>query len=226
MFDSWFDSYRGVIVLVRVVDGTLALGTKIRLWSNNQVYSIDELGIRTPKPVRVEALRAGEVGFFVANIKRVSDSRIGDTVTEQDRPAAEPLPGFEEIKPMVFAGLYPVDASDYELLRDALEKLRLNDSSFFYEPENSAALGFGFRCGFLGLLHMEVVQERLHQRADNTRAISDGRSELLDLQMKDFDPLSEADQPLLQLDTGRELAEVRQEISVFLDDFLSDPRDG
>jgi GTP-binding protein LepA len=163
VFDSWFDSYRGVVVLARVVDGTLALGTRIRLWSNNQVYTIEELGIRTPKPVRVEALHAGEVGFFIANIKRVADTRIGDTVTEHDRPAAEPLPGFEEIKPMVFAGLYPVDASDYELLRDALEKLRLNDSSFFYEPENSAALGFGFRCGFLGLLHMEIVQERLER---------------------------------------------------------------
>ncbi|HET7842066.1 MAG TPA: translation elongation factor 4 [Terriglobia bacterium] len=163
VFDSWFDSYRGVVVLVRVIDGTLALGTRIRLWSNNQVYTIEELGIRTPKPVRVESLHAGEVGFFMANIKRVSDTRIGDTVTEESRPAAEPLPGFEEIKPMVFAGLYPVDASDYELLRDALEKLRLNDSSFFYEPENSAALGFGFRCGFLGLLHMEIVQERLER---------------------------------------------------------------
>jgi GTP-binding protein LepA len=163
VFDSWFDSYRGVVVLVRVIDGTLAIGTRIRLWSNNQVYTIEELGIRTPKPVRVETLHAGEVGFFMANIKRVADTRIGDTVTEHDRPAAEPLPGFEEIKPMVFAGLYPVDASDYELLRDALEKLRLNDSSFFYEPENSAALGFGFRCGFLGLLHMEIVQERLER---------------------------------------------------------------
>jgi GTP-binding protein LepA len=163
VFDSWFDSYRGVVVLVRVIDGTLALGTRIRLWSNDQVYTIEELGIRTPKPVRVETLHAGEVGFFIANIKRVADTRIGDTVTEHDRPAAEPLPGFEEIKPMVFAGLYPVDASDYELLRDALEKLRLNDSSFFYEPENSAALGFGFRCGFLGLLHMEIVQERLER---------------------------------------------------------------
>ncbi len=163
IFDSWFDSYRGVVVLVRVVDGTLALGTRIRLWSNNQVYTIEELGIRTPKPVRVETLHAGEVGFFIANIKRVADTRIGDTVTEHDRPAAQPLPGFEEIKSMVFAGLYPVDASDYELLRDALEKLRLNDSSFFYEPENSAALGFGFRCGFLGLLHMEIVQERLER---------------------------------------------------------------
>jgi len=163
IFDSWFDSYRGVVVLTRVVQGTLAVGTRIRLWSNNEVYTVEELGVLTPKPVRVDALHAGEVGFMIANIKRVADTRIGDTITDHDRPAAEPLTGFEEIKAMVFAGLYPVDASDYEPLRDALEKLRLNDSSFFYEPENSLALGFGFRCGFLGLLHMEIIQERLER---------------------------------------------------------------
>ncbi|MHB8652974.1 MAG: translation elongation factor 4 [Terriglobia bacterium] len=163
IFDSWFDSYRGVVVLARVVQGKLALGMRIRLMSNNQIYTVEELGIRTPKLVRVGALHAGEVGYVIANIKRVTDTRIGDTITEDNRPAPEPLPGFEEIKPMVFAGLYPVDASAYELLRDALEKLRLNDSSFFFEPENSVALGFGFRCGFLGLLHMEIVQERLER---------------------------------------------------------------
>jgi GTP-binding protein LepA len=163
VFDSWFDSYRGVIVLVRVVQGSLAVGTRIRLWSNGQVYTVEDLGIRTPKATPVETLHAGEVGYLIANIKRVADTRIGDTITDDDRPAAHALPGFEEIKPMVFAGLYPVDASDYELLRDALEKLRLNDSSFFYEPESSVALGFGFRCGFLGLLHMEIVQERLER---------------------------------------------------------------
>jgi GTP-binding protein LepA len=163
IFDSWYDSYRGVVVLARIVQGTLSVGTRIRLWSNNQVYTVEELGIRTPKLARVEKLAAGEVGYIVANIKRVSDTRIGDTVTDEDRPASKPLPGFEEIKPMVFAGLYPVDAHEYEPLRDALEKLRLNDSSFFYEPENSVALGFGFRCGFLGLLHMEIVQERLER---------------------------------------------------------------
>jgi GTP-binding protein LepA len=152
-----------VVVLVRVVDGTLAAGTRVRLWSNNQVYTVEELGVLTPKPVPVAALQAGEVGFMIANIKRIADSRIGDTITDNDRPAAQPLPGFEEIKPMVFAGLYPVDAGGYEPLRDAMEKLRLNDSSFFYEPENSVALGFGFRCGFLGLLHMEIVQERLER---------------------------------------------------------------
>ncbi|HUY13050.1 MAG TPA: translation elongation factor 4 [Terriglobia bacterium] len=163
IFDSWYDSYRGVVVLVRVVEGRIAQGMKVRLWSNQQVYTVEELGVITPKLVRVEELTAGEVGFIIANIKRVSDTRIGDTITEDGRPASNPLPGFEEIKPMVFAGLYPVEASEYENLRDALEKLRLNDSSFQYEPENSAALGFGFRCGFLGLLHMEIIQERLER---------------------------------------------------------------
>ncbi|HEV2176204.1 MAG TPA: translation elongation factor 4 [Terriglobia bacterium] len=163
IFDSWYDSYRGVVVLVRIVEGTLTIGTRIRLWSNNQLYMVEELGILTPKPVRVESLAAGEVGFVVANIKRVSDTRIGDTITDDARPAARALPGFEEIKPMVFAGLYPVEANQYEELRDALEKLRLNDSSFFYDPESSVALGFGFRCGFLGLLHMEIIQERLER---------------------------------------------------------------
>jgi GTP-binding protein LepA len=163
IFDSWYDPYRGVIVLARIVEGTLAVGARIRLWSNQQVYTVEGLGILTPKPVQIDQLQAGEVGYMIANIKRVSDTRIGDTITDHDRPASKPLPGFEEIKPMVFAGLYPVEASEYETLRDALEKLRLNDSSFFYEPENSAALGFGFRCGFLGLLHMEIIQERLER---------------------------------------------------------------
>jgi GTP-binding protein LepA len=163
IFDSWYDSYRGVVVLIRVVEGTLSVGERIRLWSNGQVYTVEELGVRTPKSVQVEKLEAGEVGYVIANIKRVSDTKIGDTITADERPAAEPLPGFQEIKPMVFAGLYPVEANAYEDLRDALEKLRLNDSSFFYEPESSAALGFGFRCGFLGLLHMEIIQERLER---------------------------------------------------------------
>ncbi len=163
IFDSWYDSYRGVIVLARVTEGMLSAGTAIRLWSNDQVYTVEDLGILTPKPVHVDQLQAGEVGLIMANIKRVTDTRIGDTITENARPAASPLPGFEEIKPMVFAGLYPVEATEYENLRDALEKLRLNDSSFFYEPESSVALGFGFRCGFLGLLHMEIIQERLER---------------------------------------------------------------
>ncbi|HZE28372.1 MAG TPA: translation elongation factor 4 [Terriglobales bacterium] len=163
IFDSWFDPYRGVVVLTRVFEGTLKKGQKIRLWWNGRVLEVETLGVLTPKPVEVEELVAGEVGFLIANIKNVADTKIGDTITDDDRPAIEPLPGFEEIKPMVFAGLYTVDAHEHTQLRDALEKLRLNDSSFFFEPESSVALGFGFRCGFLGLLHMEIIQERLER---------------------------------------------------------------
>jgi len=163
IFDSWFDPYRGVVVLTRVFEGTLKTGQKIRLWWNGRVLQVETLGVLTPKPVEVEELVAGEVGFLIANIKNVADTKIGDTVTDDDRPAIEPLPGFEEIKPMVFAGLYTVDAHEHTQLREALEKLRLNDSSFFFEPESSVALGFGFRCGFLGLLHMEIIQERLER---------------------------------------------------------------
>ncbi len=166
IFDSWFDSYRGVIVLARVVNGRMRRGQKIRLMSNGRVFDIESMGVLTPKPVEIEELSAGEVGFFVATIKNVSDTRVGDTITDDANPAASPLPGFEEIKPMVFAGLYTVDSHEHTLLRDALEKLRLNDSSFFFEPESSAALGFGFRCGFLGLLHMEIIQERLEREFD------------------------------------------------------------
>jgi GTP-binding protein LepA len=163
IFDSWFDSYRGVVVLTRVFHGTIRRGQKIRLWSNGTVAEVENLGVLTPKPVEVQTLEAGEVGFFFANLKNVGDTKIGDTITDHDRPALEPLPGFEEIKPMVFAGLYTVDAHEHTLLREALEKLRLNDASFFFEPESSVALGFGFRCGFLGLLHMEIIQERLER---------------------------------------------------------------
>ncbi len=163
IFDSWFDSYRGVCVLARVVHGRLKRGQKIRLWSNGRVFEVETLGVLTPKPVEVDELSAGEVGFLFANIKNVADSKIGDTITDDSRPAIEPLPGFTEIKPMVFAGLYTVDAHEHTQLREALEKLRLNDSSFFFEPESSVALGFGFRCGFLGLLHMEIIQERLER---------------------------------------------------------------
>ncbi len=163
IFDSWFDSYRGVIVLARIIHGSLRKGMKIRLMSNGKTFDIESMGVLTPKPVEIEELTAGEVGFFVANIKNVADTKIGDTVTEDARPAAAALPGFQDIKSMVFAGLYTVDSHEHTLLRDALEKLRLNDSSFFFEPESSAALGFGFRCGFLGLLHMEIIQERLER---------------------------------------------------------------
>jgi GTP-binding protein LepA len=166
IFDSWFDLYRGVIVLVRVIDGTLKAGMKIRLVSNGEVFEVDKVGVSTPKMQEIDQLSVGEVGFVVANIKKVSDTKIGDTITEDARPTTVPFPGFQEIKPMVFSGLYPIEPNQYEALRDALEKLRLNDSSFFYEPETSLALGFGFRCGFLGLLHMEIVQERLEREFD------------------------------------------------------------
>src|ERR1700704_3305126 len=162
IFDSWFDIYRGAVVLVLVMEGRIPPHVKIRLVSTNEVYEVETLGTLTPKPVALEELEAGDVGFIVANIKRVAEARMGDTVTDASRPAPA-LPGFEAIKPMVFAGMFPVLADEYEPLRDALGKLQLNDAAFFYEPENSVALGFGFRCGFLGLLHMEIVQERLER---------------------------------------------------------------
>jgi GTP-binding protein LepA len=163
IFDSWYDPYRGVVIVVRVIDGTLRQGMKIRLMAEGQDYEAEQVGAFAPKPIFLPELGVGEVGFLVANIKKVSDAKIGDTVTETARPAAEAFPGFKELKPMVFAGLYPVEGHQYAELREALEKLRLNDASFFYEPETSVALGFGFRCGFLGLLHMEIVQERLER---------------------------------------------------------------
>ena len=163
IFDSWFDSYRGVVILARIKEGTIRKGDRIKLWSNGNQFDVEEMGVLTPKPVPIGQLEAGEVGFIVANIKNVADTKIGDTITHVDRPCLEALPGFEELKPMVFAGIYTVDAHEHTLLREALEKLRLNDSSFFFEPESSVALGFGFRCGFLGLLHMEIIQERLER---------------------------------------------------------------
>jgi GTP-binding protein LepA len=163
IFDSWFDPYRGVIILVRVVDGTLRVGQKIKLWATGAICEVDGLGYQSPKPVPCDELSAGEAGFLFANIKTVSDAQIGDTVSSVENPAAEALPGFQEIKPMVFAGLYPVESHEHGRLREALEKLRLNDSAFNFEPENSVALGFGFRCGFLGLLHLEIIQERLER---------------------------------------------------------------
>jgi GTP-binding protein LepA len=166
IFDSWYDAYRGVVIVVRVIDGVLRRGLRIRLMAQGQDYELLQLGIFTPKSVEVDELGVGEVGFLVANIKNIGDAKIGDTITEASRPTPEPFPGFKELKPMVFAGLYPVEGHKYPDLRDALEKLRLNDASFFYEPETSAALGFGFRCGFLGLLHMEIVQERLEREFD------------------------------------------------------------
>ena len=163
IFDSWFDQYRGVVILVHVVDGELRPGMKVRLMASEGSHEVESLGVFTPKPMPVESLTAGEVGFVVAGVKRLSDTKIGDTMTDDRNPAPEPLPGFKEVKPMVFAGLYPIESNKYGELRDAMEKLRLNDASFNYEPETSAALGFGFRCGFLGLLHMEIVEERLER---------------------------------------------------------------
>src|SRR2546428_2214345 len=162
LFDSWYDSYRGVMCLLRVVDGEIRTGMKIRFMSTGRSYEVTELGIFTPKPKAVDRLGVGEVGFFSANIKDIVLAKIGDTVTgERDEPEA--LPGFQEVKPMVFAGIFPINTEDYEQLRDAVAKMKLNDASFSYEPESSVALGFGFRCGFLGLLHMEIIQERLER---------------------------------------------------------------
>ena len=162
IFDSWFDPYRGAVVLVCVKQGRIARRMKIRLCAGDETYEVEQLGTLTPKPIALQELEAGDVGFVIANIKQVADARMGDTIVEAGS-SAPPLPGFEAIQPMVFAGLFPVLADDYEPLRDALGKLKLNDASFFYEPENSVALGFGYRCGFLGLLHMEIVQERLER---------------------------------------------------------------
>jgi len=163
IFDSWYDSYQGVVVLFRIMDGTLKLGDVIHLMAGDRNYEVVRLGVFSPGALDVQQLGAGEVGFLCANIKELGHARVGDTITLRDRPAPEPVPGFKEVKPMVFCGLYPTDAADYENLKTALEKLQLNDAAFSYEPETSSALGFGFRCGFLGLLHMEIIQERLER---------------------------------------------------------------
>ncbi len=166
IFDSWYDSYRGVIIVVRMLEGTLRPGLKVRFMASAQEYPVESIGVFLPKAAPVEELGPGEVGFLTANIKNVRDAQIGDTVTEAARQTAQPFPGFKELRPMVFAGLYPVEGHEYPELREALDKLKLNDSSLFFEPETSVALGFGFRCGFLGLLHMEIVQERLEREFD------------------------------------------------------------
>jgi GTP-binding protein LepA len=166
LVDSWYDAYLGVVTLVRVKDGALKAGLKIRLMATGAVHMIERVGVFTPKPTPVEVLGPGEVGFITAAIKTVADCHVGDTITEDRRPAAAPLPGFKPVQPVVFCGLFPTDAADYERLRESLAKLRLNDASFEFEPETSAALGFGFRCGFLGLLHLEIIQERLEREFD------------------------------------------------------------
>jgi GTP-binding protein LepA len=166
LVDSWYDPYLGVVILVRVEDGRLVAGQKIRLMATGASHQIERVGVFTPKGVAAPELGPGEIGFITAGIKTVADCRVGDTITEDRRPAAAPLPGFQPVQPVVFCGLFPTDSADYERLRDSLAKLRLNDASFLYEPETSAALGFGFRCGFLGLLHLEIIQERLSREFD------------------------------------------------------------
>jgi GTP-binding protein LepA len=188
IFDSWFDPYRGVIVLVRVMQGTMRKGQRIRMMYNAKSFEVESMGVLCPKPVEIGELIAGEVGFFAATIKHVGDTKIGDTITDDARPAAHALPGFEDIKPMVFSGLYTVDSHEHTLLRDALEKLRLNDSSFFFEPESSVALGFGFRCGFLGLLHLEIIQERL-EREFNLNLIATAPSVIYKIKLRNGEHL-------------------------------------
>ncbi len=166
LVDSWYDPYLGVVILVRVRDGVLKSGEKIRLMATGAVHTVERVGVFTPKPSSAPALGPGEIGFITAGIKAVADCRVGDTITADRRPASAPLPGFKPVQPVVFCGLFPTDAADYERLRESLAKLRLNDASFRYEPETSAALGFGFRCGFLGLLHLEIIEERLRREFD------------------------------------------------------------
>jgi len=166
IFDSWFDNYQGVIVLVRVFDGKVKAGDKIQMMATGSIFEVAQVGIFSPKIEPVNELSSGEVGYIIAGLKRVTDTKIGDTITNADNPASEPCPGYKDVKPMVFCGLYPTQSHQYENLRDALNKLRLNDSSFIFEPETSSALGFGFRCGFLGLLHMEIIKERLEREFD------------------------------------------------------------
>ena len=201
IFDSWYDPYRGVIILTRVIDGVVRAGMKIKFMQKGQEYQVEQVGTFSPKPMPVDELGVGEVGFVFAGIKTVSDAQIGDTITEAARPALEPFPGFKEMKPMVFAGLYPVEGSEYPQLRDALEKLRLNDASFHFEPETSLALGFGFRCGFLGLLHMEIVQERL-EREFNVDLITTAPGVLYRVTTTDG-VVQEIDSPAKLPDAGR-----------------------
>ena len=201
IFDSWYDSYRGVIVLFRIIEGTIKKGTKIRFFNTGREYLVETIGVNRPRPTLIDTLSVGEVGFLTASIKTVADVQIGDTITEAARPVAEPFPGFQEVKPMVFAGLYPTDTVQYEDLRDAMDKLRLNDASFFYEPESSTALGFGFRCGFLGLLHMEIVQERL-EREFNLDLITTAPGVRYRVTTTDGET-AEIDSPAKMPDTGR-----------------------
>ncbi len=215
IIDSWFDNYVGVVMLVRVVDGSLKRGERIKLMATGAAYTAEQLGIFTPKSVPRDALAAGEVGFVIAGIKELQAAKVGDTITHEKKtpnclgPAAEPLPGFKEIQPQVFAGLYPTEASEYDSLRDALEKLKLNDSSLRFEPEVSQALGFGFRCGFLGLLHMEIVQERLEREFDQD-LITTAPSVVYEVELNDGTVL-QVENPSKMPDQGR-IREIREPI--------------
>ena len=215
IIDSWFDNYVGVVMLVRVVDGVLRKNDRMRMMASNAVYPIEQLGVFTPKSLPREMLRAGEVGFIIGGIKELQAAKVGDTVTLEKKlpnnagPATEPLPGFKEIQPQVFAGLYPTEASEYDQLRDALEKLKLNDSSLHYEPEVSQALGFGFRCGFLGLLHMEIVQERLEREFDQD-LITTAPSVVYEVELNDG-TVSLVENPSKMPDVGR-IKEIREPI--------------
>ncbi len=213
--DSWFDNYVGVVMLVRVVDGELRRGERFKMMATNTVYAAESLGVFTPKSMPRDALRAGEVGFIIAGIKELQAAKVGDTITIEKKlpnnrgPATEALPGFKEIQPQVFAGLYPTEASEYDQLRDALEKLKLNDSSLRYEPEVSQALGFGFRCGFLGLLHMEIVQERLEREFDQD-LITTAPSVVYQVELGNQEVV-QVDNPSKMPDLGR-IAEIREPI--------------
>jgi GTP-binding protein LepA len=215
VIDSWFDNYVGVVMLVRVVDGSLGKGERIRLMATDVVYGVEQLGVFTPKSQPRDVLRAGEVGFVIAGIKELHHAKVGDTLTLEKKlpnnagPATEPLPGFKEIQPQVFAGLYPTEASEYEQLRDALDKLKLNDSSLRFEPEVSQALGFGFRCGFLGLLHMEIVQERLEREFDQD-LITTAPSVVYEVELNDGTVLK-VENPSKMPDPGR-IREIREPI--------------
>jgi GTP-binding protein LepA len=201
IFDSWYDQFLGVVVLIRVVDGTLKKGTKVRFWNTEKIYECSQVGVFAPFPKEVDELSAGEVGVLAAAIKDIADARVGDTVTDADNPVTEPLAGFKAVKPMVFAGLFPVDAADYADLKDALGKLVLNDSAVTFEPEVSSALGFGFRCGFLGLLHMEIIQERL-EREHNLNLITTAPSVRYRITIKDGDVI-EVENPAKIPDVGK-----------------------
>jgi GTP-binding protein LepA len=209
VIDSWFDNYVGVVMLVRVADGTLRPRDKVLLMSTGAVHLCEQVGVFTPKSRPREALAAGEVGFVVAGVKGLREAKVGDTITRADRPAPQPLPGFKEIKPQVFAGLFPVESNQYEALRDALEKLHLNDASFHYEPETSQALGFGFRCGFLGLLHMDIVQERL-EREYGMQLVTTAPSVVYEVELADG-TVEQVSNPARLPDPGR-IAEIREPV--------------